>query len=54
MPVGYDEAEAQEVLSLSYQIRGLSAEEADLFVEHLARDKSQLVPCPCTRASEYD
>lgn len=41
--VEYDEAEAREVLSLSYQIRGLSAEEADLFVEHLARDKSQLV-----------
>jgi predicted membrane protein (TIGR00267 family) len=41
--VEYNEAEAQEVLSLSYQIRGLSAEEADLFVEHLARDKSQLV-----------
>ena len=41
--VEYDEPEAREVLSLSYQIRGLSAEEADLFVEHLARDKSQLV-----------
>jgi len=41
--VEYDEAEAREVLSLSYQIRGLSAEEADPFVEHLARDKSQLV-----------
>ena len=41
--VKYDEAEAREVLSLSYQIRGLSAEEADLFVDHLARDKSQLV-----------
>ena len=41
--VKYDEAEAREVLSLSYQIRGLSAEEAGLFVEHLARDKSQLV-----------
>lgn len=41
--VEYDEAEAREVLSLSYQIRGLSAEEADLFVDLLARDKSQLV-----------
>jgi vacuolar iron transporter family protein len=41
--VEYDEAEAREVLSLSYQVRGLSAEEADLFVERLARDKSQLV-----------
>jgi vacuolar iron transporter family protein len=41
--VEYDEPEAREVLSLSYQIRGLSAEEADLFAEHLARDKFQLV-----------
>lgn len=29
--VEYDEAEAREVLSLSYQIRGLTTEEADLF-----------------------
>ena len=41
--VEYNEAEAREVLSLSYQIRGLNAEEADRFVENLARDKSQLV-----------
>src|ERR1700722_4611651 len=41
--VEYNEAEAREVLSLSYQIRGLDAEEANRFVENLARDKSQLV-----------
>jgi vacuolar iron transporter family protein len=41
--VEYNEAEAREVLSLSYQIRGLPAQEADHFVEQLARDKSQLV-----------
>jgi len=41
--VEYDEAGAREILSLSYQVRGLSPEEADLFVEHLARDKAQLV-----------
>jgi vacuolar iron transporter family protein len=41
--VEYNEAEAREILSLSYQIRGLPPEEADRFVEHLARDKSQLV-----------
>ena len=35
-----NEAEAREVLSLSYQIRGLPPEEADRFVEHLAKDKS--------------
>jgi vacuolar iron transporter family protein len=38
-----NEAEAREVLSLSYQIRGLPADEADRFVEHLAKDKSQFV-----------
>ena len=41
--VEYNESEAREVLSLSYQIRGLPPEEADRFVEHLARDKSQFV-----------
>ena len=41
--VEFNEAEAREVLSLGYQIRGLPAEEADGFVEHLARDKAQLV-----------
>jgi len=41
--VEFDESGAREILSLSYQVRGLSAEEADLFVDHLARDKAQLV-----------
>ena len=41
--VEFNEAEAREVLSLSYQIRGLPPEEADHFVEHLARDKSQFI-----------
>jgi len=41
--VGSNESEAREVLSLSYQIRGLPAEDADKFVEHLAKDKEQLV-----------
>jgi predicted membrane protein (TIGR00267 family) len=41
--VEYDEPGAREILSLSYQVRGLSEEEADLFVDHLARDKEQLV-----------
>jgi vacuolar iron transporter family protein len=41
--VEYNEAEAREVLSLSYQIRGLPPEEAERFVEYMARDKSQLV-----------
>jgi len=41
--VALNESEAREVLSLTYQIRGWSAEDADRFVEHLARDKKQLV-----------
>jgi vacuolar iron transporter family protein len=41
--VEHNEAEAREVLSLSYQIRGLPPEEADHFVEHLAKDKTQFV-----------
>jgi VIT1/CCC1 family predicted Fe2+/Mn2+ transporter len=41
--VEFNEAEAREVLSLSYQIRGLPPDEADRFVEHLAKDKSQFV-----------
>ena len=41
--VEYNEAEAREVLSLTYQIRGLPADEANRFVDHLARDKSELV-----------
>jgi hypothetical protein len=41
--VEYNESEAREVLSLSYQIKGLPAHEADQFVEHLAKDREQLV-----------
>ena len=35
-------AEASELLSLSYQVRGLSEEDADRFVEHLSRDSGGL------------
>jgi VIT1/CCC1 family predicted Fe2+/Mn2+ transporter len=38
-----NEAEAREVLSLSYQIRGLPEEDAERFVDHLAKDKQQLI-----------
>ena len=38
-----NEAEAREVLSLSYQIRGLPEEDAERFVDHLARDKEQFI-----------
>jgi vacuolar iron transporter family protein len=38
-----NEAEAREVLSLSYQIRGLPHADADHFVNHIAQDKEQLV-----------
>jgi vacuolar iron transporter family protein len=38
-----NEGEAREVLSLSYQIRGLPEEDAERFVEHLARNKEQLI-----------
>ncbi len=38
-----NEGEAREVLSLSYQIRGLSEEDAERFVEHLAKNKEQLI-----------
>jgi len=41
--VEYNEPEAREVLSLSYQVRGLSEEDASRFVEQVARDKTQLV-----------
>src|SRR6202166_3450048 len=41
--VEYNEPEAREVLSLSYQVRGLSEEDANRFVEQVARDKTQLV-----------
>jgi predicted membrane protein (TIGR00267 family) len=38
-----NEPEAREVLSLSYQLRGLPEEDAERFVEHIAKDKSQLI-----------
>lgn len=38
-----NEAEALEILTLSYQIRGLPEEDATRFVEHLAKDKTQLI-----------
>ena len=38
-----NEAEAREVLSLTYQIRGLPEEDADRFVDHLAKNKEKLV-----------
>ena len=38
-----NEAEARELLSLSYQVRGLPEVDAAQFVEHLARDKDQLI-----------
>jgi VIT1/CCC1 family predicted Fe2+/Mn2+ transporter len=38
-----NEPEAREVLSLSMQLKGLPPEEAERFVEHLAKDKEQLV-----------
>jgi len=41
--VEYNEPEAREVLSLSYQVRGFSQEDANHFVEQLAHDKTQLV-----------
>lgn len=41
--VEHNEAEAREMLSLTYQLRGLSAEDADHFVGHIAERKEQLV-----------
>lgn len=38
-----NEAEARELLSLTYQTRGLSAEDADHFVGHIAEKREQLV-----------
>ena len=38
-----NEAEAREVLSLSYQIRGLPEEDAERFVGHIAKDRNQLI-----------
>ena len=41
--VEYNEAEARELLSLTYQVRGLTAEDADHFVGHIAEKKERLV-----------
>jgi VIT1/CCC1 family predicted Fe2+/Mn2+ transporter/rubrerythrin len=41
--VTLDEAEAREILSLTYQLRGLNHEDADRFVDHIAKDKKRLV-----------
>jgi VIT1/CCC1 family predicted Fe2+/Mn2+ transporter len=41
--VALNESEAREVLSLTYQVRGLSSDDADRFVDHLALDKQRLV-----------
>jgi VIT1/CCC1 family predicted Fe2+/Mn2+ transporter/rubrerythrin len=41
--VTLNEAEARELLSLTYQVRGLSADDADRFVDRLARDKKAFV-----------
>lgn len=38
-----NEAEARELLSLTFQVRGLSAEDADHFVGHIAENKEHLV-----------
>lgn len=41
--VALNEAEAREMLTLSYQVRGLNREDAERFVEHIASDKKRLV-----------
>ena len=41
--VALNEAEARELLTLSYQVRGLNREDAERFVEHIATDKKRLV-----------
>jgi len=38
-----NEAEAREVLSLSYQIRGLPEQDAEHFVDEIAKDKEKLI-----------
>jgi VIT1/CCC1 family predicted Fe2+/Mn2+ transporter/bacterioferritin (cytochrome b1) len=40
--VEYNESEARELLSLTYQVRGLSAEEADRFVSRIAEKAERL------------
>ncbi|HEY4009241.1 MAG TPA: VIT1/CCC1 transporter family protein [Acidobacteriaceae bacterium] len=41
--VSLNEAEARELLTLSYQVRGLNREDAERFVEHIASDRKRLV-----------
>lgn len=41
--VALNEPEARELLSLTYQVRGLTADDAERFVEHMAKDKKRLV-----------
>ncbi len=41
--VALNEGEARELLSLTYQVRGLTAEDADRFVDHMAKDRTRLV-----------
>ncbi len=41
--VELNESEARELLSLTYQTRGLAADDADRFVEHIAKDRERLV-----------
>jgi len=41
--VALNEAEARELLTLSYQVRGLNRDDAERFVEHIATDKKRLV-----------
>jgi vacuolar iron transporter family protein len=41
--VEHNEAEARELLSLTYQVRGLSAEDAERIVAHIATDREQLI-----------
>jgi VIT1/CCC1 family predicted Fe2+/Mn2+ transporter len=41
--VSLNQAEARELLTLSYQVRGLNRDDAERFVEHIASDKKRLV-----------
>ncbi len=41
--VDTNEGEARELLSLTYQVRGLTADDAERFVDHLAKDKKRFV-----------
>ncbi len=41
--VHMNESEARELLSLTYQVSGLAVDDADRFVDHIAKDKAKLV-----------